>query len=282
MAKNTVVHYRRTGTACGLTITDRMGANSYYTDVTCKNCIKVVDRENRETLWAGDTQELPTTLPEPEPETAPTTVEREEADQIFADQTPAAPAAPAATREAWLEAAVREIAETCFAGEKVPGVRISVGFAGGKGKKGLVKTIGQCWGNTAITDGKPQIFISPALEDPIQILETIVHELAHAVDDCKSGHKGNFKRLAIKAGLEGKMTATHASEALRASLAEMAKGLGEFPHTAIKVSADTKPGNKNRHLKMQCCFCEFTARSSRGAMEEFGMPEHCGIEMREV
>lgn len=263
------IHYRRIITACGINISDSMATSSYYSAVTCKNCIRKVEKETR-LLEAGNVPGIP------ELDSTP-------AEPVAEETVPVPATVPAhETREAWLIAAVKEINEAFFTGETIPATRVSVGWAGGKGKKGLVKFIGQCWGNSALTDGVPQMFVSPALSAPVQILETLVHEMCHAIDDCKSGHRGNFKRLAVKAGLEGKMTATHAGKVCREKLEEIAEKLGHFPHAALKPNTETKKGNKNRHLKMSCQHCEYTARSSRGAMEEFGMPSHCGEEMYEV
>ncbi len=50
-----------------------------------------------------------------------------------------------------------------------------------------------------------QIFISPALSDSVAVLDTLMHELIHAVDDCENKHGPVFKKMALKLGLKGPM-----------------------------------------------------------------------------
>jgi hypothetical protein len=54
--------------------------------------------------------------------------------------------------------------------------------------------LGQCWSTKSAVDGINQIFIAPHLQTPFDFLDTLVHELVHAVDDCQSGHGENFKK----------------------------------------------------------------------------------------
>src|SRR5271157_1450138 len=109
-------------------------------------------------------------------------------------------------RESWLLDATKQLTDGLFKhhAESVPPVRISVGFSiGGKARK----AIGSCWDPKAADDGISQIYISPVLNDSIQVLETLVHELIHAILP-NDGHRAPFKRIALKVGLTGKMTAT--------------------------------------------------------------------------
>ena len=69
--------------------------------------------------------------------------------------------------------------------------------------------------------------------EPLIALEILVHELVHAIDDCQSGHRGNFRLIAKAIGLEGRMSQTQASPSLRSKLAIVAENLCEFPHYAV-------------------------------------------------
>lgn len=158
------------------------------------------------------------------------------------------------TREAWLVEAVQYVSElfaqTKEEGEpvQVPPVRISCGFPAGN----VRKSIGQCWGTSAAEDGISHVFVSPVLKDPTQILGVIIHELCHAIDDCKSGHKGRFRKLATQMGLEGKMTATHCSEALEELLQPIVNKLGEYPHAALDLGQAPVKKQTTRMLKASC------------------------------
>lgn len=201
---------------------------------------------------------------------------------ILSGEQAKAPAVPVHNREAWLLEAVREITAVFEEnGYTVPPVRISVGWPGGKGKKTMLKTIGQCWYGHQSSDGLAQIFISPALTDTVEIMATIAHEMVHAVAGGKCGHRGLFRTIALQIGLEGKMTATNAGDALKGRFVPMLERLGTYDHAKLNVSLVTAPANKNRHLKINCHYCEFTARTTRKQMDEHAMPEHCGAAMYE-
>ena len=158
------------------------------------------------------------------------------------------------TREAWLVAAVEALAPL-FAevGESIPALRVSVGWPGGRGKKNT--TIGQCWSKAAAKDGVANVFISPVLDDASRVLDVLAHELIHAIDDCESGHKGRFARIAKGIGLEGPMTATHAGEALKVRLDGIVSDLGDYPHAAmVNVNGGKagEPKQSTRMLKVEC------------------------------
>lgn len=199
------------------------------------------------------------------------------APEVAADETPAA----TINREAWLTTAVDTLrpmfAELALV-ELPDTIVVSVGWPGGKS---VHKVIGQCWA-TSTADGVSSVFISPALVDPIDVLGVLVHELIHAWDDCKSGHKGAFVKVAGKLGLEGKMTATTVGDALRERLQLVADTLGVYPHKkvtpGVKIKAQT-----TRMLKVQCESDEYTVRMTRKWLDELGAPTcPCGSLMVEV
>ena len=100
-------------------------------------------------------------------------------------------------REEWLMRAVVHL-EPIFqrGGYQIPQVKVSIGFpsTGAKGRH-----LGQCWGSKASEDGINQIFIAPNQSDPVEVLDTLTHELVHAVDDCKSGHGEGFNEELLTA-----------------------------------------------------------------------------------
>lgn len=158
------------------------------------------------------------------------------------------------TRESWLMEAVDHVTEL-FAQTKedgepvsVPPVHISCGFPAGN----VRKTIGQCWKAESSEDGVGHVFVSPVLKDPVEVLGVIIHELCHAIDNCQSGHKGRFRKLAVQMGLEGKMTATHVGDALAGLLKPIVQTLGEYPHPALNLSAAPVKKQTTRMVKAQC------------------------------
>lgn len=155
--------------------------------------------------------------------------------------TATTPAVRYATREEWLVAAVEALTPLFTAiGATVPAVRVSVGWPGGRGDKSA--TIGQCWASIASEDKVAQIFISPVLDDAPRVLDVLAHELVHAVDDCQSGHKAAFAKIAKGIGLTGKMTATIAGEELKLKLDDIADELGAYPHSALAKGFTIRAG----------------------------------------
>jgi hypothetical protein len=186
------------------------------------------------------------------------------------------------TRELWLEQAVRALTPLFKEqGATVPTqVRVSVGFPKGrKGNKG--NAIGQCWAGAAAADGVHQVFISPVLTDPVQILGVLVHELVHAVDDCQSGHVGAFRKLATSLGLTGKMTATTVGEELAPKLEKIAAKLGPFNHAQLGGAEGRGiPKQTTRQLLVECLSCGCKVRMTRMWIETAGTPTcGCGGEM---
>lgn len=187
------------------------------------------------------------------------------------------------TREAWLGAAALQIADRILYEEDVPELRISVGFPGGRANR--QKIVGQCWSTKSAADGVNQIFMSPIRgEDETQhVLGTLAHEMIHAIDDCESGHRGNFTRIAKQVGFVPKLTsADNRSEELNALLDEIAEIVGPFPHATLAPSAraaDEPKKQTTRMLKVECPDCGYTVRTTQKWID-FGLPTCvCGGEM---
>jgi predicted Zn-ribbon and HTH transcriptional regulator len=113
------------------------------------------------------------------------------------------------TREAWLLRAIEHlrpifstkghsISQTCM---------VSCGFASTGTRS---HHIGQCLSTKSSGNGTNQIFISPTLVEPFDVLDTLVHELVHAVDDCAHKHGKEFKKIALSLGMVGPMRSARA------------------------------------------------------------------------
>lgn len=199
------------------------------------------------------------------------------------------------TREHWLELAVlklRPLFDEIDA--PLPRVRVSVGWPSRGGVGAKRKVIGQCWKTTVAGDNVSQIFISPVLGGgdrdtkrglAIEMLGVLIHELVHAVDDCESGHKGAFAKMARALGLEGKMTATTVSGRLAEQLGPILDELGEYPHAALNPFEMEKqrPKQGTRMLKLECPNDGYVARTTRKWLDDLGAPKcPCGMELEEA
>ena len=160
----------------------------------------------------------------------------------------------ATTREAWLEAAVQEIKPIFTkAGYTIPLCRVSCGFASTGARSGH---IGQCWSTNSSKDGINQIFVSPALEEAFEVLDTLVHELVHAVDNCQHKHGKEFKKIAIKLGMVGPMRSAGAGPVLKEKLKEIESRLGPYPHARLTVPRKTV--TRSPRPRAKCGKCGFT------------------------
>src|SRR5688572_3108510 len=96
------------------------------------------------------------------------------------------------TREEWLVAAVDAMRPLFKAHEyTIPALRVTCGWPSSRALSKKKRCLGECWAKEASTDKKPQIFISPYLDEAVSdtgVLATLVHEVVHAVVGNKEGH----------------------------------------------------------------------------------------------
>lgn len=179
-------------------------------------------------------------------------------------------------REAWLQEAVSKI-RPIFQGfnYKVPEVQVSVGWPSSGGLSTKKRTIGQCFYGATTADGKPQIYISPLLDEvaaPMGVLATLVHELAHTVAGFDAKHGPHFKKVAYAVGLEGKPTSTNATEDSVERYKQILEDLGAFPHARIVPSDKSPKKQTTRMLKCQCRDCDYVVRTVKTHIEKAGPP----------
>lgn len=180
-------------------------------------------------------------------------------------------------REQWLNAAADKINTVVFAPHDVKAVdfRVSVGFpSGSRGAKN--SAIGQCWNPSTSAGNITEMFISPVLSSAVSegddnngVLETLGHEMVHAIVGTECGHKGPFKRLAVKIGLVGKMTATQAGPELAAQLSVISEELGTYPHEELNPPVKVKKGS--RLIKVSCPECDNVARQAKTPFLTYGL-----------
>ena len=177
-------------------------------------------------------------------------------------------------REQWLTEAAQRINGAVFMphGKKAVDFRVSVGFPpkGGKPNQRGKAVIGVCF-NPALSAGNiTEIFISPLLETAFEAIDTLGHEMVHAIVGTECGHKGPFKRLALAIGLNnGKMTEASAgpelTERLNAILAEMPP----YPHSKLTPQSTSKQGT--RLIKVICTECDNVARQAKTPFLTYGL-----------
>jgi hypothetical protein len=187
------------------------------------------------------------------------------------------------TREDWLNQMVERLRPLYRdAGYQLPDrIKVSCGWPTHRAiaPTGKSRTIGQCFSTQCSAGQVNEIFVSPCISDAAQAAAVLCHELIHALDDCRNGHKGPFRRVATAIGLAGKMTATHAGPDLAECLNALCAELGPYPHATLDYEIGRKK-QTTRLLKVSCPDCGYTVRTTRQWIEQ-GLPTcPCGAEMQ--
>jgi len=141
-------------------------------------------------------------------------------------------------------------------------VKISCGFAPSGNKGNKYKTLGVCHNRKSSKAKINEIFISPVTSDSLRVLDILAHELIHAIDDCKNGHKKPFRDMAVSIGLIGQMRSTKAGEELTKDLKEIISKIGDYPHNIISLGKNLKKQG-TRMIKVSCISCSFSYRTSQ-------------------
>lgn len=186
------------------------------------------------------------------------------------------------TRHAWLERS-RQYCSELLAGigaEPPAEARVTIGFPS-TGSRG--KAIGQCWPPQASRDAHVEIFISPRLDDSVEIVGVVMHELVHAAVGNECGHRGAFRKTAKKVGLTGKMTATVVGAELKKKVEAWIAKNGKYPASGLNAIRLHKK-QPTRLLKVECEGCGYVARVTSKWVENLGAPicPLCEVQMVEA
>lgn len=185
-------------------------------------------------------------------------------------------------REQWLTVLAEELRKEVLkpAGFKIPKYRVSCSFPSNRGTSNSNRCIGQCWhdGNKS---GVIEILISPALEAPVEVAATLLHEMGHAALPKGTGHKKPFARFCKAVGLEGKPTHTNAGEDLAYKLLDITTKIGDYPHDKLDNFGQKK--QPTRLLKVWCPVCYYVIRVTSKWIDSDGCPicPTCNVPMEE-
>lgn len=182
------------------------------------------------------------------------------------------------TREQWLERAAASIRESVIPQLTGHRWRVSCGWPHKAAVARTARRVGECWYPEHSTDRQSHnLFISPVLQDPVEVLETLAHELIHVAAGPNVGHKGAFVKIAKSIGFKAPWTTTPATPELIERLNGLLVNLGPYPHAAIDKRGRKKQGT--RLLKVVCGACGYTIRTTQQWID-IGLPTcACGSEM---
>lgn len=191
---------------------------------------------------------------------------------------------PAYTREFWLQTAVDLLDHLVFspANYPLPPVNVTLGFPSKNPLGKVMRAVGECWHSSASSDGVNQIFISPTLTNAMDFLDTLVHELVHAIDDCRSGHKGKFQTICNAIGLtEERAASASAGTALFHTIEKISRDIGPYPFVTLSYTPKP-PRRSGLPMMLVCPRCEFRCRAAQYQIIKHGFPIcSCGERMTE-
>ncbi len=188
-------------------------------------------------------------------------------------------------RIAWLEEAYRLLRYellpeapariTIVFGFPSKGARDSRNKRIGEYAHAFVKGTGDQVENTGLISLHPTIF-----NDPSRVLDVLLHEMIHAAVP-ESGHRGPFRKLAIRCGLTGKMTATVATLTLISKFERFLNDrLPPMPPGYGDLTATRRKKQTTRMLKYSCPACSQIIRAANdnlycvcGNCEELYLPD---------
>jgi hypothetical protein len=165
------------------------------------------------------------------------------------------------SREEWLRAATNELRSYFeMFGYVVPeNIRFAIAFTSG-GKRGME---GECWHPQASADKHFEIIIKADKADPPEILGILTRELIHTLLPPTVKYGKQFRDIALRLGLEGKMTQAMPAPPLQERLKAIAATLGPIPHATLDFITGTGRKKKQgvRMLKAECgAACRYTVR----------------------
>ena len=177
------------------------------------------------------------------------------------------------SRESWLRAATNDL-RSYFEklGHTLPEkIRFAIAFtSGGKRWRGM----GECWHPVASSDQHYEIIIRADIADPIEVLGVLVHELIHTLLPPEAKHGKEFRDIALRVGLKGKMRQTTLTPILAERLQAIALSLGALPHAKLNFSgaSDVPKKQTKKWLKAECgATCGYGVRIT-AKWAKVGMP----------
>lgn len=181
-------------------------------------------------------------------------------------------------REHWLTQAVDGMRPVFEAISKpLPtNIRVSCSLPSGGVRS---NAIGECWSDKASKDGVKEIFISPMLDQPLDVFATLVHELVHCLPGCFN-HGRTFGKtcetLGLAPGSKG-FKNTGPGPEFADTYANLLAELGVYPHGAL-TAVRNKKKQTTRMLKASCPSCGYTIRLTSKWADQ-GLPTcPCGDE----
>lgn len=162
-------------------------------------------------------------------------------------------------REAWLTDMAKQV-EPLFSQFKLDPYRVSCGWPSCKGLAGRGRVVGECTAKEASKGKVCEIFISPLLDQPLEVAGTLCHEIAHVAAGVYAQHGKEFVRVCRAVGLtKGKPTTIMPGDRLNARLSKLIETQGEYPHQCIQpVLRKVEKISTTARLMCEVCGCRLS------------------------
>jgi hypothetical protein len=162
---------------------------------------------------------------------------------------------PDYNREGWLTELAR-LVEPFYKVFKLEPYRLTCGWPSrfALGKKS--RRIGECHSHRSSKGGLFEIFISPVLDNPLDVAGTVCHEIAHVAAGIEAQHKGRFVEVCKHVGLtKGKPTEASPGKHLAERLNRIISKLGPYPHKALVPAFKVAKTSSSFTLVCAACGC---------------------------
>ena len=184
-------------------------------------------------------------------------------------------------REEWLKEASKMFREEWIKfGVEVPADAVaSAGFPGGGSPR---SRIGECWPRARSARKVNEIWINPTLDDATQVADVLGHELLHAVDDCKSGHRAAFTANSKRVGYSGGKHSQATTDDAKRLISDIVALCGPYPHGKLDITKRKQKESSGLH---GCeCGCGNKVYVTAAKVAEFGLPScaNCGEQFHPV
>ena len=177
-----------------------------------------------------------------------------------------------ATRESWMRSATDQLRPYFqkFGYTLPKKIRFAIAFPS-SGKRGRV--VGECWHPVASEDQHHEIIIRADIADPYDVLSVLVQQLIRTLLPPLAKYGKDFKTIARRLGLEGKMREAVPGPLLRECLNTLVGNLGPLPHAKLNFLglANAPKKQQARMFKAECPMCDYLIRISAKNIKK-GLP----------
>ena len=191
-----------------------------------------------------------------------------------------------ANREEWLNAAVDELRPFFSSrGYSLPAeIRVACAYPTNAKRSGF-KVLGECIPSTNSADGHYEIFISPILDSPTKVTETLIAQLCRTakgalnVTTLRYSHVAADMHLIPAGTLSNPYKEVHHGQNFTDAYQAIIDSLGVYPHAKVDVSAHKSQGTRMLLARCPTCQCSIrmTAKWVHNAHGDVELPTcRCG------